>query len=173
MRFEVSLVSLKVTPGIRLFIYTLRTIAHSSQQFTLENWYISGGGSKLHSLRFQICTTDICAVENMLHWAVKKIFFLNREQIPQCDSRTCAPVTTLLKSYLPTVVADNCKQAKLLLVKYDAGHPPILSGSHWCVKCVRVCVYCNRNVSDLESRWKTSQQTRDSCCSRLSPARIH
>lgn len=36
---------------------------------------------------------------------------------------------------LPTIVADNCKQAKLLLVKYDAGQGgkkkiPILSGSH-------------------------------------------
>lgn len=72
--------------------------------------------TKLHNLRFKICTASC-----MLHWRLKKIFFLNRLQIPQCDSWTCALVTTLLRSYLPTMVAENCKQATLILVKYDAG----------------------------------------------------
>lgn len=90
----------------------------------------------------------------MLHWAVKKIFFLNREQIPQCDSRTCAPVTTLLKSYLPTVVADNCKQAKLLLVKYDAGHPP---HSIWVTLMRKVCA-CVCIVTGMFQIWKVDEK---------------
>lgn len=95
-------------------------------------------------MRFQICATNIHAVESMLHWPVRKIFCLNWIQIPQCDSWTCAPVTTLLKSYFPTIVTDNCKQAKLLLLKHDAGqgeeNKPILSGSHWSVLCTCVCI---------------------------------